>query len=58
MNTTTEIVSPQFVRELQSIVPQWMEKVLTEAEKQSKNVEVTRQFTPFGNYTLSVVIAE
>ena len=54
---TTETMNPQEVRDLQVIVPDWMEKILTESEKQNKQVEVTRQHTPFGTYTIGIVIA-
>ncbi|MBI5954351.1 MAG: hypothetical protein HY865_22060 [Chloroflexi bacterium] len=55
---TTEIMTPQEVRDMQTIVPDWMEKILTEAEEKNKRVEVTRQHTPFGTYTVGITIAE
>lgn len=55
---TTEVMNPQDVRDLQSIVPEWMEKILEEAEMQEKRVLVTRQHTPFGTYTIDIVIVE
>jgi hypothetical protein len=54
---TTETMNPQDVRDLQVIVPEWMEKILTEAENSSKDVIVTRQHTPFGTYTVAVKVA-
>ncbi|MBK8467693.1 MAG: hypothetical protein IPL32_17910 [Chloracidobacterium sp.] len=55
---TTEVMNPQDVRDLQVIVPEWMEKILKEAEFQEKRVLVTRQHTPFGTYTIDIVIVE
>lgn len=55
---TTQVMKPQEVRDLQTIVPEWMEKVLVEAESQGKDVEVERCHTPFGTYTMSVKIHE
>lgn len=55
---TTEVMNPQDVRDLQMIVPDWMEKILEEAELQEKRVLVTRQHTPFGTYTVDIVIVE
>lgn len=54
----TEVMNPQDVRDLQVIVPDWMEKILMEAEIQEKRVLVTRQHTPFGTYTVDIVIVE
>ena len=53
---TTETMTTEEVRNLQSIVPQWMDTVLTEADKLNKMVEVTRQHTPFGTYTVLIII--
>lgn len=55
---TTEVMNPQDVRSLQVIVPDWMEKILMQAEAQEKRVLVTRQHTPFGTYTVDIVIVE
>lgn len=51
-----QILTPQAVRDLQSIVPAWMEKILSQAEAQGKTVFVTRMITPFGYYTTNVEI--
>ena len=51
---TTETMTPKEVRDLQVIVPEWMEKILSQAENENKNVEVTRQHTPFGTYTIGL----
>lgn len=55
---TTEVMNPQDVRELQSIVPDWMKKILDEADLKQKRVLVTRQRTPFGTYTTDIVIVD
>lgn len=52
--TTTE--SPQYVRDQQSVTPDWMEKILTRAEAQNTTVEVTRLTTPFGTYVTELQI--
>lgn len=55
---TTEVMNPQDVRELQSIIPDWMKKILDEADLQEKRVLVTRMHTPFGTYTTDIVIVD
>ena len=54
--TTTETMTPQDVRELQTIVPLWMDDILSKAESEGKNVSVTRLHTPFGTYTTDIKV--
>ena len=56
--TTVEIMTPQGVRDLQVIVPEWMEKILSEADRDGKQVEVTRLHAPFGTYTTAIKIVD
>ncbi len=57
-HTNISTVEPSVVREAQSIVPEWMEKVLDEAKREGMMVEWTRAFLPFGTYTIRVEISE
>ena len=58
MTTNTTVQNTQEVREAQMIVPTWMEKILADADKQNKQVEVTRQYTPFGTFIVAVEICK
>jgi hypothetical protein len=57
-HTNTRTVEPSAVREAQGLVPDWMERVLAEAEREGMMVEWTRAFLPFGTYTMAVEISE
>ncbi len=56
--TTNETMTPQEVRDLQTLVPDWMEKILSQAEQNSRQVEVERMHTAFGTYTIGITIKE
>lgn len=51
---TTEILTPNQVRERLAIVPTDFEKVLQEAEKNAVNVIYYSKSTPFGIYPMAV----
>lgn len=55
MNTTT-IQTPATVRENQTIVPEWMEKILSQAEQANALVKVTRLISPFGSYVTGIEV--
>lgn len=49
---------PQEVRDLQVIVPEWMEKILSQAEQEGRQVAVTRMHASFGTYTMEIKIED
>jgi hypothetical protein len=57
-HTKTSTVEPRIVREAQVIVPDWMERVLDEAEREGMMVEWTRAFLPFGTYTMGLEVSQ
>lgn len=51
------VEDPQDVRDSQTIVPDWMEKILAEAESKGRKVRVVRKHTPFGSYVMALKVA-
>lgn len=53
---TTE--TPQEVRDRQVIVPAWMEKILTQAEAEGKNLIVTRTQAVGASYVIALELTD
>jgi len=53
---TQKMMRPEEVRELQMVVPNWMEKILREAEEKKVEVLVTQDHLPFGTYTIALEV--